>query len=185
MSIGEETRDEFRQVAEDLAQVGSRTGKLADRLTSLLALVTTVTRGSSHPLVQQTEARLRRAIKLLGEAATSSESARTAVDEYMSQTGIGDSPSATSSPSTDSDFSALVEQARVTLPPGRVGSQTKGKWIGTDGVRQDLRSGDGDEWYVKARQLAASFPPQLRAASRLAVHLEVKFAVRMREEGRL
>mgnify|MGYP001085447024 CR=1 FL=1 len=185
MSIGEETRDEFRHVAEDLAQVGSRTGKLADRLTSLLALVTTVTRGSSHPLVQQTEARLRRAIKLLGEAATSSESARTAVDEYMSQTGIGDSPSATSSPSTDSDFSALVEQARVTLPPGRVGSQTKGKWIGTDGVRQDLRSGDGDEWYVKARQLAASFPPQLRAASRLAVHLEVKFAVRMREEGRL
>jgi hypothetical protein len=46
-----------------------------------------------------------------------------------------------------------------------------------------LSSGKDDEWYAKARRTAATFPPDLKAAVRLATHLEVKFAVRMREQG--
>jgi hypothetical protein len=48
-----------------------------------------------------------------------------------------------------------------------------------------LRSGHGDEWYDKAKALAPHLlPPHLRRAVRLARHIEVKLAVRMREEQR-
>lgn len=69
------------------------------------------------------------------------------------------------------------------MPPGTRGTATLGKWVDQNSVVHDLSSGKDDEWYGKARQVAATFPPHLRAAVRLATHLEVKFAVRMHEQG--
>ncbi|WP_425470685.1 DddA-like double-stranded DNA deaminase toxin [Saccharothrix australiensis] len=48
-----------------------------------------------------------------------------------------------------------------------------------------MKSGPGDEWHAKALAAAPQLlPPHLRRAVRLATHIEVKLAVRMREEER-
>ena len=78
-----------------------------------------------------------------------------------------------------------AEQARHTLDPGARGAPTRGVWVTAPaGALQPLTSGKDDQWYHEAKALAATFPPQWRAALRLAVHVEVKFAVRMRAEQR-
>lgn len=76
-----------------------------------------------------------------------------------------------------------MDKLRKSLTQGTRGTTTLGKWVDQKGVVHDLSSGKDDEWFDKVRQVSATFPPNQRAAVRLARHLEVKFAVRMREQG--
>jgi len=77
-----------------------------------------------------------------------------------------------------------VEQVRSSLARGVDGAQAQGLWFGPDSDVTVLRSGDGDEWYDKAKAFVATLPPVFRPAARLATHIEVKLAMRMREEDR-
>ncbi|WP_422771264.1 DddA-like double-stranded DNA deaminase toxin [Plantactinospora sp. WMMC1484] len=191
MSLSE-VGDELRGMVERLADSRMRAIGAADQLAKLLALLTAVTRGSQHPLLEQTRAHLQAAVQRLREAAAANGEATAAIRAYMSaiglttelaQTpGLAEQPNrATAGPGKHDE---LVKRARESLSPGVPGARTQGKWVRSDGKVEELNSGKHDEWYQKAKAFAATLPAHLRAASRLAVHLEVKFAVRMREEGR-
>ncbi len=47
-----------------------------------------------------------------------------------------------------------------------------------------IRSGTGDEWYDRARAFVDAADPRFARLSRLATHMEVKLAMRMRTDGR-
>jgi len=182
---------ELRQIVQELATARTATTGLAGTLSSAQDRVLHLAHGSRHALLQRTQAQLARAVECLGEAATLADTARAGLREYLRDTGmLGSSAEPTAAqpaagPPVPTDHDTVVEAARTALPRGLRGGQTQGAWIAADGQRHELSSGKDDQWYQKAKQFAAGFPPALRAASRLAVHLETKFAVRMREEGRL
>lgn len=77
-----------------------------------------------------------------------------------------------------------IDQIRRSLPAGVEKAQTQGRWLGPGHDVTVVRSGDGDEWFDKAEAFARTMPPHRRRAIRLARHVEVKLAMRMREEGR-
>jgi hypothetical protein len=55
-------------------------------------------------------------------------------------------------------------------------------WITQTGQQVPLASGTEDLWHAAAQEHAGALPPTLRRAHRLAHHIEVKFAMRMRQE---
>ncbi|GAA3843462.1 hypothetical protein GCM10022243_07450 [Saccharothrix violaceirubra] len=78
-----------------------------------------------------------------------------------------------------------IEQNRRSLPVRPEGTETQGRWLRSNGDTVVVRSGPDDEWHDHAldfvrRMTGTSKHP----ASRLAVHVEVKLAMRMRH-GRL
>ncbi|WP_116051384.1 DddA-like double-stranded DNA deaminase toxin [Amycolatopsis palatopharyngis] len=83
--------------------------------------------------------------------------------------------------------STLVTEERLRAARRRVGSRpdgtpTHGEWVRSDGWSVRIISGPGDEhFHTAATQLADLGLP--RPVSRLATHVEVKVAARMREDG--
>ncbi|WP_433265325.1 DddA-like double-stranded DNA deaminase toxin [Actinosynnema sp. CS-041913] len=78
---------------------------------------------------------------------------------------------------------ARVDQIRRSLPRRPEGSETQGRWLGPGTDVTVLRSGKGDEWYDKALAFIKGMGGRGRVLM-LATHVEVKLAVRMREERR-
>jgi SCP1.201-like deaminase len=76
-----------------------------------------------------------------------------------------------------------IKRARQSLPDGVRGTQTQGRWLGPGDDTTVVRSGHGDQWHDQVKDFVAELPRQHRAAMRLATHIEIKFAMRMREEG--
>ncbi|WP_460791905.1 DddA-like double-stranded DNA deaminase toxin [Micromonospora sonneratiae] len=170
---------------DQLARTGKRAAASAAALAALQRHLLALTRGSHHPRVAEALARLQASIQRLQESAELSSKAGDAIGAYLEALGPGSTPTHQPTPDDGSRTEALIDQVRASLPRGVHGSQTRGKWITSNGTTEDLRSGEGDEWHRRAKEFAAGFPARLRAASRLAVHVEVKFAMRMRSEGRL
>lgn len=84
-------------------------------------------------------------------------------------------PIATVSPA---DPSGLLDH----LPGWSPGAKTHGYWVDSAGIRHGLLSGKHEEWYHQANQHAAQLglvPPGWSMS--IASHVEVKFAMRMRQ----
>jgi len=85
------------------------------------------------------------------------------------------------SPPTAAD---RIDDIRRSLPPGFDGAQAQGRWLGPGTDVTVVRSGVGDEWYDKAVAFIRSVAGPTSPVINLARHIEVKLAVRMRDEGR-
>jgi len=77
-----------------------------------------------------------------------------------------------------------IERARQALPPGVRGAQAEGRWLGPGQDTTVIRSGTGDQWHDRARAFVDAASPRYARLGRLATHMEVKLAMRMRAEGR-
>ncbi|MGX7825859.1 DddA-like double-stranded DNA deaminase toxin [Actinokineospora sp. 24-640] len=76
----------------------------------------------------------------------------------------------------------LVEAARARLKPPVPGARTYGAWIDCDGEVHDLVSGNRDQWFVAAADYGRERGwVKGRAVLGLARHIEVKFAMRLRD----
>lgn len=73
-----------------------------------------------------------------------------------------------------------VRAAQERVGSREDGTPAQGEWVRSDGWAVRLRSGPGDEHFQTARALIAARLP--RPVSRLATHVEVKVAARMRKE---
>ncbi|WP_328995796.1 hypothetical protein OG394_14140 [Kribbella sp. NBC_01245] len=72
------------------------------------------------------------------------------------------------------------EDSELTQP------KTRGKWINENGEEEDLVSGQHDEWFQKATDFLRErgIPPRNSDSITTPSHVETKFAMRMRLQGR-
>lgn len=77
-----------------------------------------------------------------------------------------------------------IDRIRRSLPAGADGAQAQGRWLGPGADVTVVRSGMGDEWYDKALTFIRAVAGPTSPVTTLARHIEVKLAVRMRDEGR-
>jgi hypothetical protein len=82
------------------------------------------------------------------------------------------------------DTADHVTRARRALPRPVPGAQAEGRWLGPGGDTTVIRSGRGDVWHDRAVEFAgATQDPAQRRARTLGTHMEVKMAMRMRDQG--
>ncbi|GAA3843492.1 hypothetical protein GCM10022243_07490 [Saccharothrix violaceirubra] len=76
-----------------------------------------------------------------------------------------------------------IEKTSQALPRRPRGTEAQGRWVRADGDTVVLRSGKRDEWHDRALDfIRATTGTVKHPVSRLATHVEVKLAMRMRHE---
>lgn len=152
--------------------------------------------GGAHDEVREVPAAAERACRVVIDAMSTLAAIDRALCGYL--TGIGATAasasalpavSSSSEPGAAAPESSRRETAkiedRVRAAQARVGRRadgtaTHGEWVRSDGWSVRFKSGPTDEHFHAARSLLAARLP--RPVSRLATHVEVKVAVRMRED---
>ncbi|QYN25675.1 DddA-like double-stranded DNA deaminase toxin [Amycolatopsis sp. DSM 110486] len=78
-----------------------------------------------------------------------------------------------------------MQRARDRVGNSPIGSSpAKGEWVRSDGTIVPIRSGTVDDYYQRVNEfVAANLPPARRKVARLASHMEVKVAIKMRNRG--
>lgn len=186
--------DVVAQVRAAAQQVPVETvARVVDATEETAAAMAELGDGTSNPELADAVALYAQAHRQAADALALCLQARRAMlaiaDRLQGDTGTATVPrpqgaSVTQAPRQPSGRDERIEQARRSLPPGMAGTQAQGRWLGPGTDVTVVRSGKGDQWYDKAKAFAAGFSWQFRAAVDLASHVEVKLAMRMREESR-
>lgn len=145
-------------------------------------LLEEVSRGSADPELRSAADLLAQALVIARAVVGQVVESRRLVQAYLDTLGSAKPqlarPSGTSPPAS---LRERVEQARRRLGRRDDGVvPARGEWVRSDGWTVRLTSGPGDDHFSAARRFIGNHLPG--PVARLATHVEVKVAVRMREE---
>ncbi|WP_410621676.1 DddA-like double-stranded DNA deaminase toxin [Amycolatopsis sp. cmx-8-4] len=184
-----------------MADQGASVGDLARRLSAVLAQLPSdaleqasqnlgdahtrieeVSRGSADPGLRSAADLLAQALVLARVVGEGVAESRRLLQEYLDR--LGPATSQPTRPAVTGPSLSLGE--RVRQARRRVGRRddgvvpARGEWVRSDGWTVRMASGPGDDHFSAARRFIGSHLPG--PVARLATHVEVKVAVRMREE---